>query len=344
MKIPNFKIQQFITDVANENIFGCLLYGPEESVANYRFNVIAKRIVADLADPFSVVSISKERLKENKSVLFDEFYSISMFGGRRLISIKDSDNSIAESLDEISKNLSNSAKENNFILIQASELTPASSLRKFAENNSHFASIACYEDDEKTIKTFIEAILKKSQIAFDSDVIMSLMNKFGKNRQIILSEIEKIVTFLGSDKRLTLDIVDKLIKVESEISADEFVIYYASQNYEKALKTCERLFQDNFEPVVLTRFLINYFQKLYDAKVAIVKNDVDFDVAIKDQRLFFKAEVPFRAHLNSLSLEFISGSLVKFSRLELNIKQGNLPAKLEFISFVSNNMPSKINL
>ena len=90
--------------------------------------------------------------------------------------------------------------------------------------------------------------------------------------------------------------------------------------------------------------MINYFQKLYDAKVAIVKNDVDFDVAIKDQRLFFKAEVPFRAHLNSLSLEFISGSLVKFSRLELNIKQGNLPAKLEFISFVSNNMPSKINL
>lgn len=340
MKIPNFKIQQFITSVANENIFGCLLYGPEESVANYRFNVIAKKIVSDLSDPFSVVNISKDRLKESKSTLFDEFYSISMFGGRRLISIKDGDNTISEYLDEISKNFNNSAKENNFILIQASELNPASSLRKFAENSPNFASIACYEDDEKTIKTFIEAILKKSQIVFDNDVIMSLMNKFGKNRQIILAEIEKIVTFLGSTKRLTTDIVEKLIKVESEISADEFVLHYASKNYEKALKTCDRLFQDNFEPVVLVRFLINYFQKLYDAKVAIIKNDIDFDVAVKDQKLFFKAEVPFRAHLNGLSLEDIADSLNQFSELELKIKKGNLPPKLEFIAFVSRNLSS----
>ena len=253
MKIQAYKVQNYIKNIANEKIAGCLLYGPEESVINYRFNFIAKKITPDLSDPFLVSNISKERLKEDKSILADEFFSMSMMGGRKLIMIKETDNTVADCLKTIFEDEDFHEKSNNFMIIQGSDLNTSNPLRKIAEASKHFIAIPCYEDDERTIISFIEALLKNKKITFSRDVVSSLMEKFGKNRQVIMSEIEKISTYLGDEKDLTIEIVEKLVKLESEISADEFVKFFASKDYENSIKSCEKLFRDNFEPIALIR-------------------------------------------------------------------------------------------
>ncbi|MBL6664533.1 MAG: DNA polymerase III subunit delta [Rickettsiales bacterium] len=334
MKLQAYKIQEYIKNIANEQIAGCLLYGPEESVITYRFNFIAKKIVSDLKDPFLVSNISKERLKEDESILADEFYSMSMMGGRKLIMVKDCDNSVAESLKAIFMDDHFYEKSNNFILIQGSDLGPTNALRKLAETNNNFVAIPCYEDDEKTIIGFIEALLKNKKIIFNKDVILLLLEKFGKNRQIIISEIEKISTYLGNNNNLDIDTVEKLVKLESEVSADEFVLLFANKDYEKAVNNCEKLFRDNFEPIALIRYLVNYLLKLQMAKIEIEKDGVTIEEAVKNQRLFFKVENNFKRHVSDLSLEFINGSLKGLAELELKIKSGAVNAKLVFLRFV----------
>ena len=338
MKIQAYKVQNYIKDIANEKIAGCLLYGPEESVINYRFNFIAKKITPDLADPFLVSNISKERLKEDKSVLADEFFSMSMMGGRKLVMVKDGDNTVADCLKTIFSDDDFHEKSNNFILIQGSDFNPSNPLRKIVEASKHFMAIPCYEDDERTIISFIEALLKNKKITFNRDVVMALLEKFGKNRQVIISEIEKISTYLGDNKELTIEIVEKLVKLESEISADEFVMLFASKDYEKAIKSCEKLFRDNFEPIALIRYLLNYLLKLQNAKIEIEKDGVTFDEAVKNQRLFFKVEDIFKKHLNSLSLNFINHSLKDLAALELTIKQGEGNPRLLFLKFVQDSL------
>ena len=37
-----------------------------------------------------------------------------------------------------------------------------------------------------------------------------MLEKFGKNRQVILSELGKIITYLGESKELNVEIVEKL--------------------------------------------------------------------------------------------------------------------------------------
>jgi len=334
MKIPPFQIDNYIQKIAQEKICGCLIFGPESSVVNYRFDLIAKKISPDLADPFLVTNLSKERLSEDKGMLADEFFSMSMLGGRKLIIVKDADIPASAALKILFAEENFEKKSENFILIQAGDLDKSSALRKLAEDNPSFAVIACYEDDERAIKQFIASELVKRQIKFNVSVTELLLEKFGKNRQIILSEIEKILVYLGSEKNLTTEIVEKLIVSEAEISANELVMNFAAQKFNIALLQAEKLFCDGFESITLIRFLANYLQKLYHAKVEIESQSLDFEAAVKSQRLFFKTEIEFRKHLKALSLNFLIKILRELNELELKIKSGGLPPRLLFTSFI----------
>jgi DNA polymerase-3 subunit delta len=334
MKITPFQIDNYIQKIAQEKIAGCLIFGPEISVANYRFDLIAKKITPNLSDPFLVSNLSKERLSEEKGLLADEFFSFSMLGGRKLIIVKDCDIAASAALKILFAEENFEKKSDNFILIQAGDLDKSSALRKLAEDSSSFAAIACYEDDERTIKQFISAELVKRQVKFTVQVSDLLVEKFGKNRQIVLAELEKILVFLGSEQQLTTEIVEKLTASEAEISANEFVMNFSAQKFDIALTQAEKLFRDGFESITLIRFLTNYLQKLYHAKIEIESGSLDFEGAVKSQRLFFKTEIEFRKHLKSFSLNFLIKNLHDLAELELKIKSGIMPPKLLFIALM----------
>lgn len=293
MKIPSFQIENYIKKISAEKIAGCLIFGPEQSLVSFRFDIIAKKIVTDLSDPFLVSHLSKDRLSADKAILSDEFFSFPMLGGRKLILIKDCDAISGAALKLLFEDQNFAKKSENFILIQAGDLDKSSFLRKLAEENPYFAAIACYEDDEGVIKKFISDTLLKKEIKFDAQVVATLVEKFGKNRQLILSELKKILVFLGEEKRLTADIVESITASEAEISANEFVINFAAQKFDLALAAAEKLFRDGFEVVTLLRFLSNYLQKIYRAKSEIDFGGLDFESAVKNQKLFFKTEINF---------------------------------------------------
>jgi DNA polymerase-3 subunit delta len=334
MKIPPFQIANYLQKIAGEKIAGCLLFGPEASVVSHRFDYIAKKISPNLADPFLVANLSKERLSEDKGILADEFFSFSMLGGRKLILVKDCDVAVGAALKLLFEDRDFATKSENFILVQAGDLDKGSVLRKAAEDNPHFAAIACYEDDERAIKQFIASELVKRQVKFNEQVTELLLEKFGKNRQVILSELEKILVFLGEEKNLSVELVEKLTASEAEISANEFVMNFAAQKFEIALLQSEKLFKNGFEAITLIRFLSNYLQKLYQAKTDIELNISDFETAVKNQRLFFKTEVEFRKQLKNLSLDFLVKNLYDLESLEIKIKSGVMPARLLFVAFV----------
>ncbi len=336
MKISNYQIEPYIQRIAQEKIAGCLLFGPEAALVNYRFNLIAKKIAPNLSDPFLVANISKEKLVEDKAILADEFFSYSMLGGRKLILIRDCDAQAGAALKMLFSDQDFAKKSDNFILIQGGDLDKSSPLRKICEENSHFAAIACYEDDERVIKKFIADELLRHKVKFNLDVTLILFEKFGKNRQIILAELEKILVFLGEEKNLTIESVKKLIASEAEISANEFVENFAAQRFDLALLTAEKLFRDGFEAITLVRFLSNFLQKLYQARMEIDSAGISFDEAVKNQRLFFKAEAEFRLALENLSKIFLIENLYELQQLEIKMKNGNLSPKLLLTAFVQN--------
>lgn len=333
MKIAPAIIDNFINKIAAEKIAGCLVYGPDAALAKYRFDIIAKKITPDLSDPFLVTNISKERLSEDSALLSDEFYSLSFLGGRKLILIKDADAATAAAIKNLFQDRDFAKKSDNFILILGGDLDKSSALRKAVEDNSSFAAIACYVDDERVIKKFIENELSKNGIKSDAEILTCLFEKCGSNRQIALSELEKIITYLGEKKELTVEAINQITSSEGEISTNEFIASFSTKKFDLSLMQAEKLFKEGVDAIMLIRFLSNYFQKLYQAKLDIFLGS-DFESAVKAQKLFFKAEADFRKSLKLLSLAFLVEILKDLEELEIKIKSSSISSKLLFIGFV----------
>jgi DNA polymerase-3 subunit delta len=334
MKIANYQIENYIQRINNEKIAGCLVYGPESSVVRYRFSVIAKKIVKDLADPFLVVNIDEDKIKEDSGILADEFFAFPMFGGRKLIIIKDAGSYTAQSLKALIANKDFANKSDNFILIQGEDLSKSSALRKIVEDNPSLASIACYEDDEQVVRKFISEKLQENQLKFNLKIIDLLLEKFGKNRQLLNLEIEKIAQYFHDDKNLNLEDLSLILVDQNEISANQFVANFADKKYAIALNQLNKMLDGDFEAIALVRILSGYFQKLYNAKLMIERDGKDFDMAVKAQFLFFKIEAEFRRHLKNLSLNSLVKILGDLEKIEIKIKSTKMPPKLIFLSYI----------
>ncbi len=350
MKIANNAIDFYINKIANEKISGVVLFGFDESLICYRGDIIAKKIVNDLSDSFLVVNLSKEQIRNDQAIIIDQFSSFAMFGGRKLIMIKDIDGvsagNVASGLTNLFNQSSSLLKNNdNFLLIIAGDLDKNSPLRKLAESTPHLAAIACYEDDDKTSRNFIQNKLLEFNLSYDHEIIDYLLEKFDHNRFIITSELEKIALFIDDPKshKLTIDIIDQVALSSETISISDLVNNFASRNFKSAIINSEKLFKDGFEAITIIRFLTNYLQKLYLCKINI-KRGTDFETEVKSQRLFFKQEIEFRKHLKTTPFDFLIKNLQNLNELEIAIKTTNLPGKILFSDFICNLSYTKIDI
>jgi len=344
MKITSSQIENYLLRIANEKIAGCLVYGPEAIVVRARVEIIAKKIVKDLSDGFLVSNLSEEKLEIDNALLADEFYSMAMFGGRKLIIIKDASTYTAQALKALVANKDYAKKSDNFILIQADDLSKTSALRKIAEDNPSLASIACYEDSEQVIRQFIIDNLKQKDLKFNLKIVDLFLEKFGKNRQLIALEIEKISQYFASENNLESEALAQMLVDQSEISINQFVSSFADQNFSMALKHANKLLSGDFEAIGLIRILSIYMQKLYHAKLALEQGGVDFETIIRQQNLFFKAQDDFRRHLKKLSLNFLIKILGDLEENEIKVKTSKMSPKLVIASYITSLVAQKNNL
>ena len=334
MKISSYQVENYIKKIADEKISGCLLYGPEPTITRFRFEVIAKKIVNDLADPFLVSQLSSEKIKEDKAILTDEFYSIAMLGGRRLIMIKDCDANTVQALKILLSDPQYGRKSENFILIQGGDMDKSSALRKLVEESQFLMAIPCYEEDATSLRKSVSELFVENDIIVEGEIINLIVKNFGKDRNLIVNEVSKIKNYLGDEKKLSLEIFKKITSSNQDENLQDFAVQFASKNYEWCFLRAEKAFEGGNESILLVRNLINYFSKLYNAKVSIENSGKSIDDAVKSAQIFYKIEADFRRNLQSLSLKFIAKSLQSFEKLEINLKKGNMSSRLVFLSYI----------
>jgi DNA polymerase III subunit delta len=334
MKISSYQVENYIKKIADEKISGCLLYGPEPTITRFRFEVIAKKIVNDLADPFLVSQLSSEKIKEDKAILADEFYSIAMLGGRRLIMIKDCDVNTVQALKILLSDPQYGRKSDNFILIQGGDMDKSSALRKLVEESQFLMAIPCYEEDATSLRKSISELFIENNIIVEGEIINLMAKNLGKDRNLIVNEINKIKNYLGDEKKLSLEVFKKITSSNQDENLQDFAVQFASKNYEWCFLRAEKALEVGNESILLVRNLINYFSKLYNAKVSIENSGKSLDDAVKSAQIFYKIEADFRRNLQSLSLKFIAKSLQSFEKLEINLKKGNMSSRLVFLSYI----------
>ena len=140
--------------------------------------------------------------------------------------------------------------------------------------------------------------------------------------------------YLDDEKKLSLEVFKKIISLRQDENLQDFAVQFASKNYDWCFLQAEKALENGNESIMLVRNLINYFSKLYNAKILIEIEGRGIDEAVKSAQIFYKIESDFRRNLQNLSLKFIVKSLQSFEKLEINLKKGNMSSRLVFLSYI----------
>lgn len=304
---------------------GALIFGPDFGVVQEVSEQVASQIVSDLKDTFCVIKITPQQIKETPSLLLDEGNGVSLMGGRKLIWVKDADNSIAEAVSSFLSYCQTDA----FLLLSAGNLPKNAALRTFCEANQSFLSIACYADEAKDVAVFIRDILSASGIQAQLDAMALLVERLSENRLMTRRELDKLITYLGERKSVSTSDVCAVITDTVSASTDSFCCAVGEGNQKAADKEYHLMLANGENPVGIIRILSNYFNKLLEASEVISKGG-GVDMAVKKilKPAQFRLEAGMRRQIQIWKKEYVLKVLFLLLEAEMQAKSTGLPAEL----------------
>ncbi len=129
MRLKTAEIDRFLAKPP-DTVPIVLIYGPDEGLVRERAVKLAQTILPDLKDPFRSVDLTDGDLKTDPARVADEFGSISMLGGRRIIRIRTSGERTARTLKEFIDSVDgDTLRGDALVIMEAGDLKPSSPLR-----------------------------------------------------------------------------------------------------------------------------------------------------------------------------------------------------------------------
>ncbi|MBU0859306.1 MAG: DNA polymerase III subunit delta [Alphaproteobacteria bacterium] len=321
MKLAFKQIESFVKspDPAARVI---LAYGPDDGLMRERAQMMGRTVVADLNDPFNAVTLDAKQLVDDPARLMDEALALSMMGGARLIRVENADDKITALIKDY---LTNPSKQ-NLIILEAAELGPRSSLRLLAEKSANAAALPCYVEDERDLGAVIRDTMSTQGFRIAPDAAAWLAAAAVGNRARVRSEIEKLITYMGSERTINLEDVQASTGDAGMKSFDDLVYATAGANPAAALRAFDALTGEGTAIIAILRTLQNHFRRLHLVRAKLDAGD-PLDIIIKSLQppIFFKQDAPFRAQVMRWQLPMLEKILQRLATLEADCKKTGTP-------------------
>src|SRR5262249_25023433 len=146
--------------------------------------------------------------------------AISMFGGRRVVRVRDAIDGLAELFESFLAD----HKGDALVVVEAGDLSKPSALRKVFEGTKIAAAIECYDDRPEDAAKLIKDTLAEVGWKIEPDALGYLSEALSLDRRLLRSELEKLTLFLGlgeSNSILTRSQAQALIGDSGAVEADE---------------------------------------------------------------------------------------------------------------------------
>ena len=317
MKILPRNINSFLKSLDKKyNI--AVVYGPDTGLVKERATAIAKLVVPDLKDPFLVSSLNPDEIADNQAILIDEALSIPFGADRKLIRIPDATDKIAAALTTLVEKY----QFQNYIVIEADNLTPKSSLRKLAEDSDIIATIACYNDDDISLSQFIGEFLATKNLKISNDAKSLLVTSIISDRMLAKSELEKLSLYAMNKDIIELEDVINVISDIKTTSAEDPIKYALSGNFTDAAVSLEKNLKEDVNAIGIIRISAQYLQKLFFVR-AKTNNAATLDAAISSlyPPLFFKNKDIFMKHYYKMDMSRLEKALTILTEAETLCKR-----------------------
>lgn len=296
---------------------------------------LIKREIDKLTNGVSDVvkyDLSTDKIDE----LLDDASCMSLFGdkkvlvGENALFLTTTSTSINHNLDYLTNYLNDDNHENIVIL---SVLTDKLDERKKIVKLLKEKSKVIYKEliDNKDLPSFIINEFNNEGYKIDYKTANYFVNYVGKNVDILLSEINKMIIFKDNDKNITINDIDEI----SSKAINDNVFDLSDAIMKKDFKRMYDCYNDLIilkeEPIKIIAMLGNQFNLVYQCKLLSSKGLSEKEIATS------LSVHPYRVKLaieTDYMISELKDILIKLHNLDFEIKSGKVDKNVGFDNFL----------
>ena len=239
-----------------------LLYGPDQGLVRERARQLSDYFCDQPDDPFAQTSLTGAQLAEDKARLSDEAMAVNIFGGLRVVTV----NGIGSEMTAAVKLAFAKPNPDARIIIRASDVNTRHALVKLCDETEFCASIGCYSDDQRNLQQIAKEVFAKDNISAPSEVMSAILTRLGSDRQVSLSELNKLALYAGPGGVLSLEDVADALGDSGAVAVDEVSLALLSGDVSAFERDYARLRHEGIQPIAVLRQLLSLFKGMQAAK------------------------------------------------------------------------------
>src|SRR5690606_17009758 len=246
----------------SEGIF--LAYGPDGGLVRETAQRLIRQLSGDDPASASLTIFDGPELDAEPGRLVMEARSVSLFGGKRIIRVRNATKSLVMPLTELRDDPGGAA-----IILEAGNLTPRDALRALIESAKLGRALPCYPDTDETLANLMRDTFNQQGIRADADVIPTLRDILGNDREITRRELEKVTLFAATTKTLTREDILLLCADNGALAIDAILDASGGGHAEKLEMALNRALAASVNPQQLLAMLANHFANLRRWRVEV---------------------------------------------------------------------------
>tara|TARA_R110002020_G_scaffold80502_4_gene200833 strand:+ start:610 stop:1632 length:1023 start_codon:yes stop_codon:yes gene_type:complete len=239
----------------SEGIF--LAYGPDAGLVRETAQQLIRNLAEGDIDTASLVTLDGAEVDADPSVLAVEAKTISLFGGKRIVRVRGASKSLVLTLSELRDDLQGAS-----IVLEAGNLTPKDALRALVEAAKNGRALPCYPDSDEALQALIRDTFNQQAIRIDADVVATLREILGNDREITRRELEKLCLYAAASKVLTREDVLLLCADNGMLVIDAIVDATAGGHAERLELALNRALSSAVDPQRLLAICTIHFANL----------------------------------------------------------------------------------
>ena len=323
MNIKPEQVDGIVKSLPN-NIRGVVIYGSNEGMVSSLSQQFIKSVSNDIYDAFHVSYLDCSDILSDIGTLYAEFNAQSLMGGRRVVVIREATNLLTKVLRE----LFDSSTSDTLLIATSSSLKTKDSLAVMAKDENFMYGIGCYDDRDEDISQFASKFMSKNNFNIDNSAFQLLCSRLSNDRKISQNELEKLITYMGNKRDITINDIKTVISDTSASSQEDLCYFIALGDTYKAIASYNRLIFEGEYPVSIIRSISYHFLKLLDCAIKIEKGETaDKVVAGLRPPLMFFRKNSFISQLRVWNKSRVLSALNLLYQTERECKTTDLPAE-----------------
>jgi len=288
-----------------------LFYGKNQGLKNDALDILIK-------DKNKISSYDEKEILDNEDSFIENILSKSLFEQEKFIVIKRATDKILRIINTLDlKNI-----EDTTIILNGDNLEKKSKLRSFFEKDKKLVCVAFYPDNDQTLSKLAYNFLRDKKITISPSNINLIVNKCSGDREILINELKKVESFTKNGKKITSEVISKLINLSENHNISELIDSCLAQNKKKTISILNENNFSNEDCIMIIRSFIMKAKKLLNlSKTFETNKNIDLTISSAKPPIFWKEKEITKQQIYKWKPKNIKKLIYTLSETELLIKK-----------------------